>query len=98
MDRLLFAGVMALRLLDAQSTHAMIARGNRDLILPTAITSHQPALYAFSIGAGAVEIATMIVLKRHQHRRIARALAFTDMGITAGVVAHNDSLGTVKEK
>lgn len=97
MDKLLLAGVMAMRLLDAQSTHSMLARGNREQILPAAIAQHQPAMYAYSIGAGALETVAIIVLKRHNHQRLARMLAIADMATSAAVVAHNESLGTVRK-
>lgn len=95
LDKLLAASVIALRLLDAHSTHSMLQRGYHEQMLPSAIATNQGAMYAFSLCAGVIEAGVAIELTRHDHRKLARGIEAVDMGAT--VVAHNDGLPAVKK-
>ena len=97
LDKLLVAGTIALRLLDAHSTHSMLQRGYHEEVLPNSIAANQGAMYAFSLAAGVIEGAVAIELTRHDHRKLARGIMAADMGTTAVVIVHNDELPAVKK-
>jgi hypothetical protein len=97
LDKLLVASTIALRLLDAQSTHSMLQRGYHEEVLPASIATNQGAMYAFSMAAGVIEAGVAIELTHHDHRRLARGIMAAGMGATVGVIVHNDGLKAVKK-
>lgn len=76
------------RALDCYSTHQMLTRGYRELILPQAIADHAPVMALYSASAVAADSLIARRLSRG-HRRLARIVTMIDLGQDLPWAIHN---------
>ena len=74
----LFSADALVRTLDAESTRAMLARGNVEDSIP-AIASRSSTMYAYSVGVAGAIMGASYVMHRTGHHRIERILPMIDI-------------------
>ena len=87
-DWALLSADAGMRGLDAYSTRLMLARGDRELVLPGAVAGSTAAMVAYSAGCVAVDYLAMRLLVR-RHPRLARLAPIVDIGVVAPGAIHN---------
>lgn len=95
LDVSLYTGVIVTRTMDYITTEQMLANGNRELFLPTALVRNKPAFAVYSIGFGVAECFLADYMTRHNHKVTARIMLLSDSILTGAVAIHNTTLPKV---
>ena len=85
----LLAADAGIRALDVYSTHQMLANGNRELFLPTAIAKRPLAMGSLEAGDVAAVWWIGRKMEKHGHRKLAHTLAMIDFAQDAPWAIHN---------
>jgi hypothetical protein len=88
-DWSLAGGLLAGRIADWSSTQSVLRHGGREIVLPNALAHSKVGLGAFEAGAAGLEMFSQYQLTKHGHRRLARAVASVNIGLSFAVDAHN---------
>lgn len=90
-ETVLLVSLAATRALDVYSTHRMLARGDHELLLPSAVANHTPAMAAYSASTVLFDWLVARKLERH-HRKLARLFTALDAAQDGFWAIHNFTL------
>jgi hypothetical protein len=93
-NKLLFAGVGALRGLDYASTRNMQARGRKEILLAQDVVNNDAGFAALEAAGTATSIALSYWLHRTGHHKLERWLSIGHIAVTGFGVARNYALKT----
>ena len=81
-NRLLFAGIGALRALDHASTRNMQARGREEILLPDEVANNSPGFASLEVAATASSVALSYWMHRTGHHSVERWISILHIGLT----------------